>query len=394
MTPRSVAAPMPFPASPRVLHLASSERWTGVAEPLCSLAAHQSRLGAETWVGCIPSRSFEREAKRLGLRMMLDCYFDRGANPLRPIHDILVLRRFVRQQGIDVVHCHLANDHWLAALAVRGLGRRVLLVRTVHRRLPPKADPLHRWLFHRATDLTVAVSAESHDELTKWLGPSRARQARLVAGAVDLQRFHPSKDGAAIRRELGVPPDAILAGNVARMVEGRGHVWLLRAFEAAAARAPQLWLALIGRGPLKKALREARKKHPFAGRIVEAGYRKDDLDRMYGALDFHLLLGAGSDGSCRAALEAMAAGKANIALAEGALLDSVKPGETGLLVPRGDVEALAEALVRLGSDREEARRMGAAARRDAEARFGEERRARETLEAYRAVWAPWNSGRS
>jgi glycosyltransferase involved in cell wall biosynthesis len=83
-----------------------------------------------------------------------------------------------------------------------------------------------------------------------------------------------------------------------------------------------------------------------------------------------------------ACAEAMAHGKPVVASAVGGLRDLVVDGETGLLVPPGDVEALRGALRRLLEDRELRRRLGAAARERAVERLGWEAATRATLTAY------------
>ena len=371
--------------APRILHLVSSDRWTGVAEPVASLASHQQAAGCEVGLACVPSRSFERQAKRRGLRVLTSLYLNRRLNPIHLIKDLRFLRQFVRDERIQVVHTHLIHDHWVAALALRGGDRPILLVRTVHRVESLRADLFHRWLFASATDLTIAISAESRRLLAARLGLA-ADKTRVVYGAVDAARFRPDLDGSGFRRELKIPPGAPLGGIVARMVEGRGHGWLLEAFGRARRQAPELYLVLVGRGPLKKPLRAEIARLGPGKRIIMAGYRGDDLPQAYAAMDFHILLGQGSDGSCRAVLEAMASGKPNIVVRRGVLPETVRDGEDGLLVEPNDVDGLAAAMVRLAAQPQETAAMGRNARRRVEERFREEIRAHETLAAYRDAW--------
>ena len=378
--------------APRILHLVSSDRWTGVAEPVAGLAFHQQALGCEVWLACAPSRSLERHAKRRALRVLTDLYLDRRLNPLHLIKDLQILARFVRSERIHVVHAHLIHDHWIAALALRKAKASALLVRTVHRAEGPHVDPFHRWLFDSATDLTIAISEESAGVLSQRLKLAPAA-TRVIYGGVDAERFHPGLDGSEFRREMAIPSGAPLGGIVARMVEGRGHRWLLESFSRAVRRVPDLHLVLVGRGPLKKQLRAEIARHPRREQIRMAGYRMEDLPQAYAAMDFHILLGQGSDGSCRAALEAMAAGKPNIVVRQGVLPETVREGQEGLLVEPNDVAGLAEALARLASRREEAAAMGRNARRAVEERFRDEIRAQETLAAYAHAWEARFGGR-
>ena len=145
-----MSAPAVEPRGARILHLVSSERWTGVAEPVVSVALHQQRAGCEAWLACIPSRSFEREAKRRGLRVLTDLYLDRRLNPFHVLGDLRRLRRFVERERIDVVHTHLINDHWLAALALRGMKRPRLLAHPAAYR---RDQMMHGGIFFRYNKL-------------------------------------------------------------------------------------------------------------------------------------------------------------------------------------------------------------------------------------------------
>jgi glycosyltransferase involved in cell wall biosynthesis len=114
--------------------------------------------------------------------------------------------------------------------------------------------------------------------------------------------------------------------------------------------------------------------------VFFAGYRDDDLPAVLGALDVFVLMGAGSDESCRAALEAMAAGRPVLAARVGALPDAVLHGETGLLLDEPSPAAVCASLARLLSAPSEAHAMGEAGRRRALLLFTSERHA-EAMEA-------------
>jgi len=369
----------------RILHLASSERWTGVADPVVSLARQQQELGHEVWLACVPGRSFERRARRRGVRVINYFYLDRRLHPVHIARDIARIRRFVVENRIEIVHSHLLNDNWLSAVAIAGLRQPLLLVRTFHRWEPPRRDPLHKWLFGRRNDLAIATSRSLLHLFDNRIALAPGR-AKVVYGGVDYDYFNPSVSGEAIRREFDLSPETPVAGIVARLTEGRGHNWLLEAAPEVARRLPRARILIVGRGPLKRPLRARIASSPLRETVIMTGYRKDDLRETYAALDAALFLGMGSEGTCRAALEAMATGRPVIATRSAALPEIIEDGRTGLLVKPADPRALADAIVRLLGDRDLCRRMGEAARQAVIERFSERRRAEETLEAYRAAW--------
>jgi D-inositol-3-phosphate glycosyltransferase len=105
------------------------------------------------------------------------------------------------------------------------------------------------------------------------------------------------------------------------------------------------------------------------------------------AADCFALMAAGSDESCRAALEAMAAGRPVVARAVGALPETVVDGETGLLVGDESPEAVAAALGAILADPARARAMGELGRRRAMGEFSPERSATIVEAVYRRIAA-------
>jgi glycosyltransferase involved in cell wall biosynthesis len=116
--------------------------------------------------------------------------------------------------------------------------------------------------------------------------------------------------------------------------------------------------------------------------VIFTGYREDDLPEVLAALDVFVLLAPGSEGSCRAALEAMAVGKPVVAARVGALQDIVLDGETGLLIEPHAHTALAYAISRLCRAPEHARQMGLRGRQRIERLFSRERQIDAVLRLY------------
>lgn len=371
-----------------ILHLASSERWTGVAEPVVSLAREQQRMGHRVWVGCVPGRSFERRARQRGVEIVPGLRLNRRMNPLHLISDILLLRKFCRKNRVDVVHAHLLHDHWLAATALRGIfapkGRNPLLLRTLHGSAAPRNDWYHRRLFLKYTDRFVCVSGDAARRAEATLG-MRPGSVPYVGGGVDLDRFKPGLDPLTIRSELGIPADAPAMGLVARMRAGRGLRWLMEAIPLALERAPEAYFFVVGRGELKHWFRDEIRKPAYKGRVKYAGYRTGDLPQAYAAMDAALFLGLGSEGTCRAVLEAMGCGRPVIGVAKGAVPEILNDGQTGLLAQDHDARDLADKIVEMMRDREKMRTMGEEARRRAEERMHESRRAEAFERIYREL---------
>jgi glycosyltransferase involved in cell wall biosynthesis len=370
----------------RILHTVSSWRWTGAAEPTAYIALNQLRQGHEVQLACIGGSSLEENAHELGLDVITQLDFKARLNPFAHINQILKMRDYLRRERIDVVHTHLAHDHWVAGLAIPILAKhdpRPILARTAHRE-ELRIDPLHTWLFKKRTDLIFAVSKEQRRQICdKW--QLDEERVPLLYGAIDLKRFRLGLDGSHLRKEWKVPNGAPLVGMIGRMRPGRGHLWVLKTAPEVMKEIPDARFVLCGRGGLKSDVRNRISELGDKVHALAPGYLpQEELAASYHAFDITLVLGIGSDKTCRGLLQAMASGRPIIAMRKGVIADIIKDGYNGLLVDRDDVEGLANAIIDLIKNPDKAASLGIAARQTAEEHFREDQRAVAITSAYQS----------
>jgi L-malate glycosyltransferase len=361
------AKPMTHAPKLTVLHLVANRWWTGSAEPVVRLLTGLSGRGHRVLLGLIPGDRFEVKAREAAIELVPDVSLDVRFRPWPMVRDLGQLRALVRREAVDVVHTHHSHDHVLGAL---GRGR-AALVRTFHNQRSVRRDWLSARLYMR-TDAIVAVSREI-EERTRALGLSVPALHRL-GGVVDAQRFAGPFPTAATRIALGAG-DGPLIGCVARLAANRGHEALLRGFSLLSAEWPSARLVLVGKGEEQPRIEHLVARLSLSERVILAGYRDGDLPEVVAALDVFVLMSAGSDESCRAALEAMAAGRPVVARRVGALPETVVHGVTGLLLDGSEPRHVAAALGSLLAAPDLARAMGAAGRERARTLFSVERHA-------------------
>ncbi|HEV8310973.1 MAG TPA: glycosyltransferase [Methylomirabilota bacterium] len=359
----------------RVLHLIANRWWTGSADPALGLAHSLRGRGHDVAFACIRGDALEARALAVGLVPVDSLSLERTARPWVLLRDVRALRRLLRARRIEIVHAHLSHDHWLAAVAARGLP--VVLVRTVHHRRAIRRGPALRWLFRRTG--AVLAASEAIAEAAWGAGLLRARPT-VVPGAVDVGRFSPRADSRPVRAELQLGTRPVV-GSVARLVPGRGHDVLLRAAGRLRARFPALRVLLVGRGEGRPAVERLVRDLALEEVVIFAGYRDADLPQVLAAMDCFALLGGGAEESGRAVIEAMAAERPVVVGRFGAMPETVVDGETGWLVDP-QPEAVMERLAAVFADPGRARAMGAAGRQRVLARFTPERRAVAVEEAY------------
>jgi glycosyltransferase involved in cell wall biosynthesis len=218
------------------------------------------------------------------------------------------------------------------------------------------------------------------------------RRFSVEAGGLDPDRLAVIPNGvdpapfdraeAADRAALGVPPDAFLTLYVGRLDPQKGLNFLLDAASKVVASRPDWHLALVGDGPEREALRARLDADPDLNPRIHMIGRRDDVPGLLKAADL-LVLPSLWEGMPNVVLEAMAARRAVVASAVEGTEDLVIPGRTGWLVPPGDRESLADALVDSASDPGRLHRFGEVARARVEASFTPAR----VVESYERLWA-------
>lgn len=287
----------------------------------------------------------------------------------------------------------LPRDRWRVWHARRntemvlGLALRHILRRHYRLLFTSAAQRAHtgltRWLIRRQ-DAVIATSAQAAGYLE--------RPATVIQHGVDTSVFHPAPDRAALRRDLGLDPDAVLVGCFGRVRAQKGVDLLVEAALATFPRHPRAQLIMAGRiTPDNRGFADdliARAQAAgFGDRIRFLGELPwAQVVRHYQALDL-FAAPARWEGFGLTPLEAMACGVPVIASRVGAYESLIRDGETGTLIPRDDAAALAAALDHWLSDDAARAAAGRAARAHVTAHHTIEAEAAAIVAVYRDLLA-------
>lgn len=353
----------------RVLHLFSNYVWTGPSEPVVNLARALRDDGVDVRFACCrtpsprPRSVYDKAAER-GLEPILDFRLTKLLS-LDGLRDIRRIATYLEDHAIDIVHTHRPRDHGIGAYAAHRCRRPVRVVRTNHTGMPLKNSWLLRHAFRHYTDAYLGFSrhAAAQDHQVFDIPEDRVF---LIDPALDLDRFDPSRTYPDLRPQLSISSDQVIAGIIARAQRHRRWEVLLAAMKLAVERAPQLRLLIIGKGThFDTTVRQPVSNMGLSDCVRLPGYQTDDYVAYLNNLDFKIFLVPGTDGTCRAAREAMAMGKPVIAARRGMLPELVAHEGTGLVID-DTPELLAEAMVRLANDSNLRKRLGERARQYAQ----------------------------
>ncbi len=292
------------------------------------------------------------------------------------------LYRVMRRERFTIVHTHTPKPGLLGQIAARLAG------------VPIVVNTLHGFYFHdhmhpiwrRFYILTEKIAAKCSDVILSQNGEDiqtairegicRPEKIKLLGNGIDIRRFDPGAlDQALIaqkRQELGLPASSPIVGFVGRLVAEKGVPELLEAARLVARRVPGVRFLFVGRIDRDKAdaiTPELAAEYGLQDICVFAGHRLD-MPEMYALMDV-FALPSHREGFPRSPMEASAMRVPCVVTDIRGCREAVVHGQNGLLVPLGDVPALAEAITDLLTNREKARKMGEQGRRLAIERFDE-----------------------
>lgn len=308
------------------------------------------------------------------------------------------LARLVKAHNVDVLQTHMLQVLDFLTLGLRLAAGVHVILWTIHsvEFLPGRLAREPRWLHRlkiagyrlsyrflsRYADGFVAVSNDVYRAIMGQVGP-RPDRIFTIRNGVDPGRFAIPGDKEAVCQELGLATQTTLVATVGRLVEAKGHRFLIDAVRPIVSRFPQVHFLVIGDGELRTGLEEQAARLGVAAHVHFMGAREDVSDLVTAADIF--VLPSLWEGLPLALLEAMAAAKPIVATDVGGTSETIIAGNTGVVIPPGDGQMLVEGISQLLSNPREARAMGRAARRKIEESFGIEKSAAEHLALYRRL---------
>jgi glycosyltransferase involved in cell wall biosynthesis len=358
-----------------ILQINSSFGWGGREMYPLILSKKLSQKGHKVRIITNPKTHIESKAKELGLvvtAIRIKGYFNPRAT--------LLLRKIIHQERIDVIHLHFSKDIWWVIPALYFSPLPVILTKHIESRVSKK-DILHR-LINGRLDGVIAVSEMIKKNFLKTTSVKESKVATIYCG-LDLERYHPEKEKNGVA-EFRLDSLAKVVGIVGRLCPGKGQEDFLKAAKLILKVSPETTFMIVGEDigapGYKNHLKDLSQRLGISEKIIFAGHR-DDVPEMLSLFDvFAFTSQAESFGLTL--IEAMAMEKAVVAFDAGAVREIMEDGLSGILVPLGDISALAEAILSLLNDSERCREFGARGRKIVQEKFNIDVAVAKTEEVY------------
>jgi glycosyltransferase involved in cell wall biosynthesis len=306
--------------------------------------------------------------------------------PLRPWSDfraLVQLSRLMFTLRPDVVHTHTAKAGALGRLAAlvynatHSRSRRCAVVHTFHGHVfsgyfGPRVSAGVQFVERRMASLTdriIVVSAGQQDEICQRYRIAAPSKVEVLEPGTDLGSLLRLDTNAGLRHQIGFEDRDVVFGYVGRFVPIKDLTTLIRAFARTTARCAAARLMLVGDGEQRRLLENLVAELRLGDRVRFTGWLRD-MAAVYGAIDV-AVLSSRNEGTPLALVEAMAAGKPVISTRVGGIEDFVSDGQTGLLIPPGDVARFTEAMALLCCNPSERRRLGQGGRESVAQRFSQ-----------------------
>lgn len=326
---------------------------------------HKVIVVANRFQGC---EKFDREQ---------DFYIRRLDGKIRPtsIEAIMNILYLTLKEKIDVIlFGHFGSTHWLGGVLARKILRIpyfILVHGTEFNVYFYMFSRIDRWASRIVLNNAKAILVNSFS--TKRLVESHgypSEHIKIIHPGTDPESFHPLIDSTPLREKYCLNGEKIIM-IASRLVKKKNHINLLNAFHNVVKKIPNSVLLIVGQGEEEAAIRARIDKLKLNDYVKLVGYvNPTEMPRYYALCDVFIMpsktVGYDYESFGIVYIEANACGKPVIAGRSGGIEDAVIDGVTGLLVDPENIEEISQAIIRLLTDQEYARKLGENGRRRVE----------------------------
>jgi len=315
-------------------------------------SGHEVTLIAGTETG--PEGSLWPSAEACGCRIIRSTHLRRAISPIADRRAVGELEQAFRTLKPDIVHTHSSKAGILGREAARRAGVPVI-VHTIHgmsfnRTQPWWTRAAYRYLERRAGRCTTAFVcvADAMTDQAVWAGLAPRERFTTVRSGMELEQFGPDeKVRAEVRKAWGVCDADVVIGTIARLFANKGYEQILAAMPNAVRRVPQLRFVWVGDGAHRAVYERRLDQLDLRDRVHFAGLVPPEaVGRLIKGFDI-VLHASRWEGLPRAVVQGLLTKVPAVSFDNDGAGEVVLDGQTGRLVPYGDITGLTDAIVEL-----------------------------------------------
>lgn len=327
----------------RVLHLVSEKSWRGGEQQVAYLIEELQRQNIGCYVACRRNTPFETYCQKQQVPYL--------ALPFANEFDVvtaLQIKQYCQQQQIDVVHAHSGHSHAISVWAhLLGNKRPIVLSRRVD--FPVKDNALSKLKYnYKGIRRIICVSDKIKEVVSRSL--KHPELCVTVYSGIDMSRFANSARNHKLHSEYKLPPHQKLVGNVSAIAPHKDYFTFVDTAALLLQQRTDITFFIIGDGPLREQVETYVQEKGLQDHVVFTGFRKD-VPQLMPELDV-LLVTSETEGLGTTILDAFSCRTPVVATAAGGIPEMVEHGQTGLLAPIKDAQALAASVQQVLNDEE------------------------------------------
>lgn len=314
----------------RVLMLTSSTGFYGAENVVIELLSELKKKGIKVYFGIFENSSNAHFTIAEKVKQYISDVTVFPCNGKVDIRTILLLRRFIDKNDIDIIHSHKYKTNLYSLLA--SISTKSLLIATCHNWLSDNINMrLYEWLDKKVLkkfDKVIVVSDEVKEKIIK--SGLHSSKVLKIGNGISIEKYSTQSEREKIRTEFGISSERIVIGSVGRLDRNKGVIYLLKAAKALLKEYKSICLLIVGDGPSKQDLYDEALELGIGNNVIFTGFR-NDISSIFSAFDIFVLPSL-KEGLPMVLLEAMASRIPVIATRVGDIPIVIKHKETGLLI--------------------------------------------------------------
>ena len=302
---------------------------------------------------------------------------------------IQTIAKIIKKNEIEIIHGQGARAEFYARLA-SSLAGESKYISTVAmpvegfdvNALKKKVYSLFDRFSERFVDRFLVVSDVLRDKMIRGHGIAAEKVIRIYNG-IEVDHYLPQEQNGSrekVRNEFNIEGDTLFIGAIGRLVWQKGFEHLVQAMPKVLNEFPLSKVLIVGEGPLREVLEAMARRMKIEKHLVFTGFRSD-IKEILSAVDI-LVVPSVLEGFPMITLEGMAMAKPIIATKIEGIKEQIVDETSGILIPPRDPNAITNAIIRLGEDKNFAQNLGLGARRRVEEHFTVEKMVGETERVY------------